>query len=58
MLVLRRREGEEVVIKAGGKVIRVVLLHHNCRGEGVQIGFDADKDVTIVRKEVAERGGN
>lgn len=50
MLVLSRKKGEQVVIE--GKVIVKVL---SVKGDRVQLGFDAPKDVRIDRKEVAEQ---
>lgn len=47
MLVLARRVGETIVIDGG---IEVTIL--DIRGRQVKMGFDAPRDVNIIRKEV------
>lgn len=50
MLVLTRKIGEKIVI--GGNIVVTVL--DGGRGEGVRIGIDAPRDVTIHRSEVVD----
>ncbi|MCQ9162521.1 carbon storage regulator CsrA [Arthrobacter sp. STN4] len=50
MLVLTRKIGEKIVI--GGNITVTVL--DGGRGEGVRIGIDAPRDVSIHRSEVVE----
>lgn len=50
MLVLTRKVGEQIVI--GGNIVVTVL--DGGRGEGVRIGIDAPRDVTIHRSEVLD----
>lgn len=47
MLVLSRRDGEEIVIGTGDKAIRVVV--HRDGGNRVRVGIDAPRDMPIVR---------
>jgi len=51
MLILTRRPGETLEID-GGKIEVTVL---DIKGRQVRIGINAPPDVTIHRKEVAER---
>ncbi|GAA4662765.1 carbon storage regulator CsrA [Arthrobacter cryoconiti] len=50
MLVLTRKIGEKIVI---GSNITVTILDGG-RGEGVRIGIEAPRDVSIHRSEVVE----
>ena len=50
MLVLSRKEGEQIVI-GGGIVITVIESH----GNQVRLGFTAPNDVSILRKEITEK---
>ncbi|WP_104086868.1 carbon storage regulator CsrA [Arthrobacter sp. GMC3] len=50
MLVLTRKIGEKIVI---GNNITITILEGG-RGEGVRIGIDAPRDVSIHRSEVVE----
>ena len=50
MLVLARSVGDEVVI---GDNIRLVVI--SIRGTHVRLGFEAPREVGIVRREVAAR---
>lgn len=50
MLVLTRKIGEKIVI--GGNITVTIL--DGGRGEGVRIGIDAPRDVSIHRSEVLE----
>lgn len=50
MLVLTRKVGEKIVI--GGNIVVTVL--DGGRGEGVRIGIDAPREVTVHRSEVVD----
>ncbi|PYI66873.1 carbon storage regulator [Arthrobacter livingstonensis] len=50
MLVLTRKIGETIII--GGNITVTIL--DGGRGEGVRIGIDAPRDVSIHRSEVVE----
>ena len=50
MLVLTRKVGEKIVI--GGNITVTIL--EGGRGDGVRIGIDAPRDVTIHRSEVVD----
>ena len=50
MLVLTRKIGEKIII--GGNITVTIL--DGGRGEGVRIGIDAPRDVSIHRSEVVE----
>lgn len=52
MLVLSRREGENVIIKTTPPVEVVVI---EIRGSQVKLGFKAPREVEILRKELDER---
>jgi len=47
MLVLSRRDGEEIVIGSGKDAIRVVVRLDG--GSRVQLGIDAPREMPIVR---------
>ncbi len=49
MLVLSRKAGESVRV-AGGLTVKVLQV----RGDKVRLGFDAPRDLTIAREEVAD----
>jgi carbon storage regulator len=52
MLVLSRRENEEIVIREPfGSEIRLVVLE--VKGNKVRLGFEAAPHVRILRKEVS-----
>jgi carbon storage regulator len=54
MLVLSRREGEDIIITAGdGTRTRVAVVE--IRGDRVRLGFEAPDDTSIHRREVQER---
>jgi carbon storage regulator len=53
MLVITRREGEEVVIGDPRNPIGVVRIA-SIRGDRVRIAFDFPRHVQVHRKEVAE----
>lgn len=50
MLVLTRKVGEKILI--GGNITVTIL--DGGRGEGVRVGIDAPRDVSIHRSEVVE----
>lgn len=52
MLVLSRRKNEEIYIVVNGKMIKIMLV--DIRGDRVRLGFEADQDVGVYRKEVYE----
>ena len=52
MLVIGRKIGEVIVVECGGRLIEVVVA--DIKGSKVRIGITAPRDVTIVRKEIAE----
>ena len=54
MLVITRREGEEVVIGDPKNPIGVVRIA-SVKGERVRIAFDFPRDVQINRREIAEQ---
>lgn len=54
MLVITRREGEEIVIGDPRKPIGVVRIA-SVRGERVRVAFDFPRDVEIHRREVADQ---
>lgn len=52
MLVLSRKENESVIIKLpDGREVVVMLTA--IRGDRVRLGFEAPKDIVILRQEVA-----
>lgn len=53
MLVLTRKKGESIVIRMGGRTILEITASHIDRGV-VRLGFTAEDDVRIDRKEVLE----
>ncbi len=54
MLVITRREGEEVVIGDPKNPIGVVRIA-SVKGERVRIAFDFPRDVEINRREIANQ---
>ncbi len=54
MLVITRREGEEVVIGDPKNPIGVVRIA-SVKGERVRIAFDFPRDIEINRREIAEQ---
>ncbi|HYF14543.1 MAG TPA: carbon storage regulator [Phycisphaerales bacterium] len=54
MLVITRREGEEVVIGDPKKPIGVVRIA-SVKGERVRIAFDFPREVEINRREIADQ---
>jgi len=51
MLVLSRKEGEEVVIADNNRLTVVAI-----RGNQVRLGFTAPPDVSIQREEIRPKG--
>jgi carbon storage regulator len=54
MLVITRREGEEVVIGDPSNPIGVVRIA-SIKGDRVRIAFEFPRDVSVHRREVAEQ---
>ncbi|GJQ30904.1 MAG: hypothetical protein HBSAPP03_27880 [Phycisphaerae bacterium] len=54
MLVITRREGEEVVIGDPKNPIGVVRIA-SVKGERVRIAFDFPRDIEINRREIADQ---
>ncbi len=54
MLVITRREGEEVVIGDPKNPIGVVRIA-SVKGERVRLAFDFPRDVEINRREIADQ---
>jgi carbon storage regulator len=57
MLVITRREGEEVVIGDPKNPIGIVRIA-SVKGERVRIAFDFPRDIQINRREIAEQIAN
>ena len=53
MLVLSRKRGESIVIDE-----KIVITVIEVRGDKVRLGIEADKNVPIHRKEVADAINN
>ncbi|TVQ60606.1 MAG: carbon storage regulator [Phycisphaerales bacterium] len=54
MLVITRREGEEVVIGDPRNPLGVVRIA-SVKGERVRVAFDFPRDVDIHRREIADQ---
>jgi len=54
MLVITRREGEEVVIGDPKNPIGVVRIA-SVKGERVRVAFDFPRDIEIHRREIADQ---
>ena len=52
MLVLTRRDGQEIVLGKAGEV-RIVVL--SVRGDAVRLGITAPRDLPVHRREVYEQ---
>lgn len=56
MLILTRRIGDSVVIKhPQGDIVVTYLSVQGPTGTEIRMGFDAPKDVNIVRSEILDR---
>lgn len=53
MLVITRREGEEVVIGDPGKPLGFVRIA-SIRGDRVRLAFSFSKDIEVHRREIAD----
>ncbi len=53
MLVLSRKKSREVLLIKGDEVIATVVVAE-IRGDKVRLGFDANDDIVIHRREVYE----
>ena len=54
MLVITRKEGEEVVIGAPTNPIGIVRIA-SIKGDRVRVAFDFPRSVTVHRREVADQ---
>lgn len=54
MLVVSRREGEEVVIGDPGKPFGVIRVS-SIGGDRVKLAFDFPRDVIVHRREIADQ---
>ncbi len=54
MLVITRREGEEIVIGDPRNPVGVVRIA-SIKGERVRVAFDFPRDVEIHRREIADQ---
>lgn len=50
MLVLSRKVGESISIADGIVIVKVVDI----RGDKVRLGFEADREINIMRTELAD----
>ena len=56
MLILTRRLGDSVVIKhPSGDIVVTYLSQQGPSGTEIRMGFDAPKEVNIVRSEILDR---
>lgn len=54
MLVITRREGEEVVIGDPRKPLGVIRIA-SIKGDRVRVAFDFPREIDVFRREVAEQ---
>ena len=54
MLVLSRKSNESIVITFEGKEVKLKVC--SIKGDKVKLGFEADKDVLILREELIDNG--
>lgn len=54
MLVITRREGEEVVIGDPHNPIGIVRIS-SIKGDRVRVAFEFPRDITVHRREVADQ---
>lgn len=52
MLTITRRVGESFIIDTGSDIIEIIITE--LRGSNVRVGIDADRKITILRKELTE----
>lgn len=56
MLILTRRTGDSVLIKhPAGDVVVTYLSHQGPEGTEIRLGFDAPREINIVRSEILDR---
>jgi carbon storage regulator CsrA len=56
MLILTRRLGDSVVVShPSGDIVITYLSQQGPKGTEIRMGFDAPKDVNIVRSEILDR---
>jgi carbon storage regulator len=53
MLVITRRPKESIYIELGDKLVKVTLL--TIRGNQIQLGIDAPKEIPVHREEIYHR---
>jgi sRNA-binding carbon storage regulator CsrA len=57
MLVLTRKRGESIrILVPSSPEPRIITVHLTDSGNEPRIGFEADRDIEIVRTEILERG--
>lgn len=52
MLTITRRVGESFIIDTGSDIIEIIITE--LKGSNVRVGINADKKITILRKELTE----
>ena len=57
MLVLSRKAGQRVVVttKSGEKIKIIALGRHHKYPDSVNLGFEADANISIFREEIVEK---
>lgn len=55
MLILTRKEGTSVLIKHPAGDVVVTYLSAQGPGKEIRMGFDAPKEINIVRSEIIDR---
>lgn len=56
MLILTRRMGDSVLLRyPGGEIVVTCLSMQGPTGTEVRMGFDAPKDVKIIRSEILDK---
>ena len=56
MLVITRKVGETVVLDLNGRRCEIKVVSN--KGNQVRLGFEAEREIHIVRKELEEKDGN
>ncbi len=54
MLKLTRKTGERVFIRIDGETVAIVSIESQ-KGNQISVGFEATREVEILREEVLER---
>jgi carbon storage regulator CsrA len=56
MLILTRRMGDSVLLKyPGGQITVTCLSRQGPTGDEIRIGFDAPREVDIIRSEILDK---